>query len=157
MKRILIGMPAVLALAFASAVLREPQVAAAQDGQQKGWLEGMVRNEEGEPVHVWIVPARDGRRGDLVGSDGDMRQAYSIRDMAPGVYEINVSVANPYRPQRIFGVVIKPGVRSILNITLDKGSGIKEIGQPTVATQPVVIISQELARLQTEIDALKAK
>ena len=69
-----------------------------------------------------------------------------------------------HRPQRIFGVVVRPGVRTLLNVVLEKGSTLQEIGRPVVATEPVVVFSQELtklqrqfARLQAEVDSLKRR
>ena len=61
------------------------------------------------------------------------------------------------RPLRVWGIMIKPGVRSLQNLTVHNGEAVEEIGQPEVATQKVIIISQELARLQAQIDEFKKK
>jgi hypothetical protein len=131
---------------------------AAQDQNQNGWLEGTVHTSDGNPKEVILEVFRNGKEVADKLSDGYMDGFFEIRDVKPGVYEIRVKlVGKGWRPQRIFGVAIKPGIRSTLNIVLNEGSGIEEIGQPVVATQPVIKISQELTRMQKEIDELKSK
>jgi hypothetical protein len=132
--------------------------AAAQDQNQKGWLEGTTLTADGEPITCKVRVIRNGKQVASDLSNTSMGGLFEIRDLKPGVYEIRANYPmSGYRPQRIFGVTVKPGVRSTLNIVLNEGSKIEEIGEPVVATEPVIVISQELTRIQKEIDTLKNK
>lgn len=145
------------------------QTKTAQVEQQNGWLEGTLRKSDSAPVdHRWIVELRlkvkDGEEVTKTSPTETQNSLFSARDLKPGVYEIRVyrviaaaTDNEGYRPQRIWGVIVKPGVRSTLDIILHKGNDLEEIGQPTVATQPVVFISQELARPQKQIDSLDSR
>jgi hypothetical protein len=156
MKRIGIGTLALMVALTMVSLFRIPQNAHAQDEPQKGSLEGKVRTDSGEPVHAAIRWSRNGDDFGLIFSDSGLNEVYTINNLPPGIYEVRAE-REGYRPQRIFGVVIKPGVRSILNVTLHKGQDVEEIGQPILSTQPVLVISNELERLQKEIDVLKNK
>lgn len=157
MKRISFGILVLITILGFVVLLRGPQTARAQGGQQQdGWLEGTVRNENGKPTHCGIWYSLNGKDFALAFPDGAMAETYSLRNITPGIYEIHVST-DGYRPQRIFGVVVKPGVRSILNFTLHEGKEPEDLNQPNVPTQKVLIISEELAKLQQQIDDLKKK
>lgn len=167
MKYTVIETLAVLALIITFGILCLSPFALAQEGQQQGWLEGTVHYDDGKPagsrVMAPINPTtvtlyQDGKSIGYEEPNGNMDGLYEFHNLKPGVYEVRVMFDDEVvqnRPQRIFGVTIKSGERTVLNIQGSKGSGIEEIGQPTVTTQPVIVVSQELTRLQKAIDALK--
>jgi hypothetical protein len=86
---------------------------------------------------------------------------YALRNLPPGVYEVSVLDAYigpaKFRPQRLHSVLVKPGVRTVLNITMQPGETLQEIGKPVVVAEPAIIVSEELARLRREIAALRAR
>jgi hypothetical protein len=134
-----------------------PHAAIAQDDQPpaKGWLQGRLLLPTGQPlgfmasIGVAVTEIDGHRNGISTGPKSDLGGLYEFRDIAPGVYELTVGGGNVKeahaRPLRIWGVVIRPGVRSTLNINLkddEDGSGkLDEIGQPPVPTVPVLIVS----------------
>ncbi len=143
----------------------------ADGATRTGWLEGTVLDEQGDPVQgvnsLQAPHIRGTRRGGGtfdVTSDAGMGGLYSVRNLQPGVYDLTIPsvrvVTNQgdasYCPQRIFGVTVKPGVRTVLPITLKEGDALEDIGQPET-TEQGLLVSQELARLQKEIDGLKAQ
>ena len=120
---------------------------------KKGWLEGRVHNEDGEPVRAWVYYGSD-----FVTAGAGMDGLYMIKNLNPGTYELQVKeVPQGYRPQRIFGVLVKPGVRTVLDITLTRGKGLQEIGKPAFVTEKVVLVSDALGRLHKTIDDLLAQ
>jgi hypothetical protein len=163
MRRIGIGGLTLGALLAAFALLRAPGVASGQVEDHGGWLEGTVRDENGTPLNNWRVAlARNGSEAHSGSSAGDKGGLYEIRDIAPGVYEVRVTGeygdrAGELRQQRIYGVLIKGGVRSKLNIVLKEGRSreFQEVGQPEVPTQNVVMISLELELLKAQVADLQ--
>jgi hypothetical protein len=154
-KKFIIGITVTAALLFTVLIPQGSGIADAQDKQQLGWLDGFV-DRNGEPDCGTVTVLSKGKQVYRADIDESLNGLYSIRDMRPGIYEIQVRACQRgWRPQRIFGVVVKPGVRSILNVTLHEGKELEEIGQPEVPTQPVINISEELTHLQGEIDKLK--
>jgi hypothetical protein len=107
-----------------------------------GWLDGVIT----EPLHKhidWQIDLYMGGQklahGASVPHEGDM---FSIYDIKPGVYEVRIWTGfsdTGIRPQRLFGVVIKSGVRSVLPVTLHAGDALEEIDQPAVSAGPVII------------------
>jgi len=85
---------------------------------------------------------------------------YSIRDLKPGVYDILVSATKDdevqYRPQHIMGLVVKPGVRTLLNIVVHEGKSdaIEEVGK-AVPTETGVTLLEMVERLNRELELLK--
>lgn len=161
MKRIEIGALALLILLLVAGLLRTMQPARAQDEPAKAWVEGSVVTEDDKRVIGWHVSFTiDGKSIADADCNMSMNGFYQVRDLRPGTYEMIVgnsifAATQGYKTIRIFGIVVKPGVRNVLNFTLHEGKGIEEIGQPVVATQKVIILSQELEQLQKQIDALK--
>ncbi len=95
-------------------------------------------------------------------SDTTMGGFYSIHGLKPGIYDISVTTgywgntgSAPYRPQRILGVLIRPGQRTLLNIVMPLGDTLQETGQSAVLSAPATNVTEELARMQKEIDDLK--
>jgi hypothetical protein len=123
-------------LKLISMMLLVASLAGAQEA--KGWIEGTVLNPDGKPVWAWDRMGNT-RKIRLVGPTAlvttpnvEMGGLYSFRDLRPGVYEVYIESSKDserqYRPQRINGVVVKPGVRTMLNITVHPGDKIEEIG-----------------------------
>ena len=80
---------------------------------------------------------------------------YSLRGVPSGVYEVRISARmGGYKIQRFHGVLVMADARVLLNAQLPDGNGFVESGVPAVATQRIVLLSQELERLQREIDEL---
>jgi hypothetical protein len=81
-------------------------------------------------------------RGVLADSAGNARRSadnnlgglYTFDSLKPGVYNLIVEAGQlgttHYRPQRILGVVVKPGQETTLDITLHEGATLEEIGDP---------------------------
>lgn len=139
-----------------------------QDKEQSpnlGWLEGRVVNEAGEPLGGVFFDSRlnlqrtDGSILRAENSDISAGGLYTMRNVPPGSYEFVVKRMGQsgveYAPMHFFGVNIEAGKRTVLNIVMKPGTELVEIGQPALSSQKVIIVSQELARLQKEIDALK--
>jgi protocatechuate 3,4-dioxygenase beta subunit len=156
MKRIGIGVLALLTLLVIVGLLRALQPARAQDEVQKGWVEGTVVDEDGKPVYAAVHVQQDGK--DIVADFTDTRAGgrYSYRNLKPGIYEIEIKRAEKYRPVHIFGVLVKPGVRCVIPPVVEhEGETVREIGQPAVATLKVLILSEEIDRLKAQIEELK--
>lgn len=130
----------------------------AQERPNEGWLEGTVHTSDGDAADytAYVSAHIDGKLIAKDSCDSGLDGFYEIRNLKPATYEIRVKRGKEgWSPQRIFGVLIEPGKRSILNITLNSGSKLEEIGEPAVSSQSVIIISKEIERLQQEIDSLK--
>lgn len=130
----------------------------AQDNNN-GLIDGTVHTADGGAASLWVEVNvfRDGKKVKGSQPQSDMDGFYEIRGLKPDVYEIRVTVQRSYdwAPQRIFGVVVDNGARTRLNIMLKEGKTLEEIGKPTINTKPALIITQELERLQQEINELK--
>ena len=59
------------------------------------------------------------------------------------------------RVKRYLGLLIKPGKALQLNVKLSKGQGVEQVGEDAVEYPNVIIVSEMLAKMQKEIDALK--
>lgn len=120
-----------------------------------------VYEQVGSSYGIHIKGKRQGGGEFEAIADPKMGNSYDARNLRPGVYEITIAAAGagntPYCPIRYFGVVIKPGVRTFLNIVMDQGTTLEERGNPTVPTVDVTIVSEQLTRLQKQIDDLKAQ
>ena len=60
-----------------------------------------------------------------------------------------------YRPQHIFGLIVEPDKRTILNITVHEGEALEEIGKPDVVSEKAIVLAEELTRQRKEIEELK--
>lgn len=146
-----------------------PTAAPTEPGSQYGWLEGTVTTDQGHPVEErnfggskQIKLTRHGGGTYTVISDSSMGGFYSNHELKPGVYDVSVTTgfwgntgSIPYRPQRILGVLIKPGRRTLLNIVMPTGDTLQETGVPTVVSTQVTNVAVEIARMQKQIDDLK--
>ncbi len=132
-----------------------------------GWLEGTVKDEFGNPLDKWIVQLynSDGTEGSWSHSIGSQGGFYSIRNIKPNVYEVRIYTSsawssereNELRQQRLFGVTINKGTRSLLDIKLKEGKSrdFEEVGKPNVQTQKVMLIMEEIDRLKEQIRKLE--
>ncbi len=131
-----------------------------------GWLEGTVKDESGNPLNDWRVGIfnRDGEEKSYTYSKGSQGGFYSIRNIKPNVYEIRVytvgdssEYGKEFRQQRLFGVAINTGVRSVLNIKLKEGKSrdFEEVGKPNVQTQKVMLLTEEIDRLKKQVEELE--
>jgi hypothetical protein len=81
-------------------------------------------------------------RGVLADSAGNARRSadnnlgglYTFDNLKPGVYNLIVEAGQlgttHYRPQRILGILVKPGQETPLDITLHEGIALEQIGSP---------------------------
>jgi hypothetical protein len=150
---------AVLVFTLVLGTTRMVTPAVAQDSRT-AWLEGTVLDENGNPCDGSMtvsVIAPDGRTLGVKMPDANTGGLYSFHDIQPGTYEVRLARNTDHSraPQRVFGVVLLSGQRTILNFVTKPGDGVIETGHPVVVTQPVIVVSQELARLQARIDELE--
>lgn len=131
-----------------------------------GWLEGTVKDESGNPLDKWVVQLynSDGTEGPSTFSTGSQGGFYSIRNIKPNVYEVRIYTSigyssereNELRQQRLFGVAVNKGIRSLLDIKLKEGKSrdFEEVGKPNVQTQKVMLLTEEIDRLKKQVDEL---
>jgi hypothetical protein len=167
------GLFPMLCLVFGSRPLH------AQNDPGKGWIEGVVVTDKGRPACLSLFSGDNtacmNNRGTVLTlrpkegtgiatePDGSKGGFYSLRNLKPGVYEVFVNASLQkdrsedvkYRPQHIFGIVVEPDKRTVLNVTVHEGESLEEIGKPDVASDKAIILSEELARQRKEIEALK--
>ncbi len=137
---------------------------------QYGWLEGTVTTDQGHPVqednftNKQIKLVRHGGGAYTITSDPNIGGFYSNNHLKPGVYDVSVTAgrwsntgSQPYRPQRILGILIKPGQRTLLNIVMPEGETLQETGEPAVISAPAINVADELTRMQKQIGDLKAQ
>ena len=133
-----------------------------------GWIEGTITDVNGIPPVVagsMAVPIVLKAEGEDVktGSNPTAGGFFTFRNLKPGVYEVFIEAAHPpdspqpLRPVHVSGVVVESGKRTVLNVKMQPGQELEEIGKPAMATQKFVVISEELERLQAQIDELKKK
>ena len=156
-----------LTLLACTAHAQAPAPAPTAPASPYGWLEGTVTNNQGEAITIQpgqlhgesIKGIRqDGGQFD-VQSDLQLGGLYSATNLRPGIYDLTLEkgfVGNTsYCPERIFGVIVKPGERTVLKIVMDQGDTYEEIGKPAVVSAPATNVTEELAQMQKQIDDLK--
>jgi hypothetical protein len=146
----------------------------AQNDPGKGWVEGVLITDKGLPAwsneygnmnnmggSITIRPKEgNGTKTDCDPSKGGF---YTLRNLKPGIYEVFVDKTLQkdrndllhYRPQHMFGLVVEPDKRTVLNITVHEGEALEEIGKPDVAADKAIILADELARQRKDIEELK--
>jgi len=160
-----------LVLLPCTAHAQSPTPTPTDSASQYGWLEGTIITEQGNPVQEAysnfgpaksIKLVRHGGGTYTIPSDLSMGGFYSNHTLKPGIYDISVTTgygsntgSTPYRPQRILGIVIKSGQRTLLNIVMPQGATLEETGKPAVVSAPATNVTEELARMQKQIDDLK--
>src|SRR5580700_2676685 len=125
--------------ATVAALLMIPGVALAQEA--KGWIEGSVLNQAGKVVwelarqsNIMAIRAIGPSKAETH-PESAIGNFYTLRDLKPGVYEVFVGSSKDdavqYRPQHIMGLVVRPGVRTLLNIVVHEGRSdtIEEVGK----------------------------
>jgi len=166
--RSLATLTALVALPCA-AYAQAPTTTATEPSPQYGWLEGTVTTDQGHPVvepdftagkQVKLV--RHGGGAYTIQSDPLMGGFYSNHELKPGIYDVSVTAGRYgntgsafYRPQRILGLLIKPGQRTILNIVMPPGDTLQETGTTAGVSVQVTTEAAEIARMQQQIDDLK--
>lgn len=143
-----------------------PTPTSAAPASQYGWLEGTVTNTQGtviqrqgysEGVHV-TLRSTNGVETETT-ADANMGGLYSFHNIKPGIYDIILpkgQIVNTfYCPERIFGVVVKPGERTIYKVVMDQGETYEEVGKPTVISAPATNVTEELTKMHKQIDDLK--
>jgi hypothetical protein len=160
-----------LALLPCAAHAQSPTPTPTDPASQYGWLEGTITNSQGQAISKKFLVSGQEIKGTRQGggefdtqTNLDMGGLYSAKNIRPGVYDITLEKGwtgyqtgpqTPYCPERIFGVVVKPGERSILKIVMDQGDTYEEVGKPAVVSAPATNVTEELARMQKQIDDLK--
>lgn len=166
MKRIGISVMTLLAILVTFSLLRGAVPAYAQADESMGWLEGTVKDEHDVPLGGWHVTVYNSDGAAIISTESDKGAGglYTHRNIKPGVYEVRIQGGQnvgerglELRQQRVWGVVINKGVRSVLNIKLKEGKSreYEEIGNPNVPTQPVMLMTEEIERLKAQIAELK--
>ena len=137
-----------------------------------GWIEGTLTDSTGVPAVISDVFGNHGVPMGLKAEEGDVNSAsepttggfFTFRNLKPGTYELFIQAAHrrgasdqPLRPVRVSGIVVEAGKRTVLNVKMEPGQELQEIGKPVLTSQTFVVFSDELARLQAQIDELKKK
>jgi hypothetical protein len=126
----------------------------AGDKGTSGWIEGTVTNPEGQPVwssNGLLVSGVTLTFKKTTGEQGSLQTDHFAGGFysafpTPGMYAVTVEKGrrydNVYRPIIISQVMIKPGVRTILNITMSPGDALERVTSPAVETQPIKLGAQ---------------
>ena len=165
---------AVMGLCLGIAISVVPPATFGESERGTGWVEGVILTERRVPAEAYaagggvgakisIVPTKGGQ-GLFTHTDPTKGGFYTFRNLEPGVYEVYVdkSLAKTksrqeltLHPQHIFGVIVEPDKRTLLNITVQTGDEIEEVGKPDVPTEPATVLVHELAYLKKENADLK--
>jgi hypothetical protein len=126
----------------------------AGDKGTNGWIEGTITNPEGQPVWgsrgllvsgVTVTFKKTTGEAGTVQTDHFAGGFYSA-SFIPGTYSVTVEKGkrynNAYRPILIGQVMIKPGVRTILNITMNPGDALERVNAPQMVTQKVALATK---------------
>ena len=162
----LINMTVFAILLTASGQIAHSQTTAISDASQYGWLEGTITNNQGQAISnnafsdgKHLKGVRQGGGEFDTQTDTRLGGLYSLKNIRSGIYDITIEkgyiASTPFCPERIFGVVVKPGQRTVLNIIMDQGETYEEVGKPEVVTNPATNVTMELAQMQKQIDDLK--
>jgi hypothetical protein len=133
-----------------------------------GWIEGTITDTNGTPP---VIGGSLGVPIALKAEGNDVKSAsnpsgggfFAFRNLKPGLYEVFIDAAHPpdsgqpLRPVHVSGIAVEAGRRTVLNVKMQPGQELEEIGKPTMTTQKFVVVSEELERLQAQIDELKKK
>lgn len=132
----------------------EPR-AATQERLTDGWIEGTITNSEGQPVRSSTTLLVSGVALTLKKSTGEQAPLqtdhlaggfYSAGHLKPGMYDVIVEKGERYhtlyRPVIIGQVMIKAGVRIILNITMNPGDALERVSAPQIVTQEVTLAAK---------------
>lgn len=81
---------------------------------------------------------KDGPFGFDAAFESHMNGHYKIRDLEPGKYDIEVTGEQGQRPLRVRSVEIRPGSRTILDVTFKRGSEVEDVVRPAVRFRTAV-------------------
>ena len=126
-----------------------------QERLTDGWIEGTVTNPEGQPVTsaaallvsgvVLTIKKSTGGQA-ILQTDHLAGGFYSAARLVPGMYDVilekGLILNTVYRPQIIGQVMIKPGVRTILNLTMNPGDILDRVKAPQMVTQQIILAGQ---------------
>ncbi len=126
-----------------------------QERLTDGWIEGTVTNPEGQPVWSFrtllvsgvfvTIKKSTGEQADLQ-TDHLAGGFYSGARLKPGMYDVILEKSSRYktlyRPQIIGQVMIKPGVRTILHITVKPGDTLERVSAPQIVTQKITLATK---------------
>ena len=125
----------------------------AGDKLTNGWIEGTITNPEGQPVWsskgllvsgVTLTFKKTNSAPGTLQTDHFAGGFYSA-SLLPGIYEVTLEKGrrykNAYRPMIISRIVIKPGVRTILNITMNTGDALERVASPPMVTEPIRLVA----------------
>ena len=156
----LLLVPGLLLLLGAAQAQTAPAMST-EPNSQYGWLEGTVTTDQGHPVvernfvdGKQIRLVRHGGGQYTIQSDPSMGGFYSNHELKPGIYDVSVTTgfwgntgSTPYRPQRILGVLIKPGQRTLLNIVTPEGETLQETGEPAVVSAQATNVAAQITQM----------
>ena len=113
----------------AAALIKSGVMITAEEQQSSG-----VRNPDAFGRGIFGTGETSGRRA---ASDVNAGGLYTLDKLRPGVYNLMVEAGainvTLYRPQRLMGVVVRPGKETALDITLHEGTGLEEVGEPMLS------------------------
>ena len=126
-----------------------------QERLTDGWIEGTVTNPEGQPIWSSTTLLVSGVVLTLKKSTGEQAAVqtdhlaggfYSAARLKPGMYDVIVEKGTRYktvyRPQIIGQMMIKPGVRTVLNITMNPGDTLERVSAPQIVTQKITLAAK---------------
>ena len=137
-----------------------------------GWIEGTLTDINGTPPvtsgsfgGTFAVPIVLKAEGNDLKTESNPKGGgfFTFRNLKPGLYELFIEAArppdssDPLRPVHVSGIAVEAGKRTVLNLKMEPGKEVQEIGKPAMSTQKFVVVSEELERLQAQIDELKKK
>ncbi|MGI9035549.1 MAG: carboxypeptidase-like regulatory domain-containing protein [Pyrinomonadaceae bacterium] len=88
-----------------------------------------------DDFHLARGPLNDVEGRSRQQTDSQLSGLYTFKNLRPGVYNLLVEAGQlpggrKYRPQRIVGVVVKPGQETVLDITMHPGETLEFVGEP---------------------------
>lgn len=128
-----------------------PTESATREQKPYGRLEGRITDSNGKPVEVYVELYKDEKRLGYTESDVSLGGMYKFAKLEPGTYEIRVkrpggeaaggggvlllapatrNKPKSYQTQQIFDVSVQRGARTILDVKVTEGEGVKQIEKP---------------------------
>jgi Carboxypeptidase regulatory-like domain len=98
---------------------------------ERGSISGAVQDPWGAALAVATVEAKNVATGNVSKAPSNAAGKYTLADLAPGVYDISVTVP-AVRPFQKIGVTIAAGKALELNIKLQEGTQLSTLGEDTL-------------------------
>lgn len=116
-----------------------------------GRLEGRVTDANGKPAEMYVELYQDEERVAYTRTDSSLGGIYRFAKLEPGTYEIRVkrpggeaaggggvlllapatrNKPKSYQTQQIFDVLVQRGTRTVLDVKVTEGEGVKQIEKP---------------------------